>query len=64
MKHYPTNHTDIQWMLLNGILNDNRKRRHSLRDNTNKLYYNIINKGLVIGINMCRHKMVNFKIAI
>ena len=32
MKHYPTDITDSQWMLLQGILNNNRKRKHSLRD--------------------------------
>lgn len=39
MKHYPTNITDSQWMLLKGILNDNRKRKHSLRDIFNAIFY-------------------------
>ena len=32
MKHYSTNLTDSQWVLLSGILSDKRKRKHSLRD--------------------------------
>lgn len=39
MKHYPTNLTDSQWMLLRGILNDNRKRKYSLRDIFNAIFY-------------------------
>lgn len=39
MKHYSTNLSDSQWMLLNGILNDNRKRKHSLRDIFNAIFY-------------------------
>ena len=39
MKHYPTNLTDSQWMLLSGILNDKRKRKHSLRDIFNAIFY-------------------------
>ena len=39
MKHYPTNLTDSQWMLLIGILNDDRKRKHSLRDIFNAIFY-------------------------
>ena len=39
MKIYPTNLTDSQWMLLIGILNDNRKRKHSLQDIFNAIFY-------------------------
>ena len=39
MKHYPTNIPDSQWMLLKCILNDNRKRKHSLRDIFNAIFY-------------------------
>jgi len=31
MKHYSTDLTDNQWMLLSDILMNNRKRKHSLR---------------------------------
>jgi len=39
MKHYSTNLSDSQWMLLSGILSDNRKRKHSLRDIFNAIFY-------------------------
>ena len=39
MKNYPSNITDSQWMLLQGILIDNRKRKHSLRDIFNAIFY-------------------------
>ena len=39
MKHYSTNLTDSQWMLISDILNDNRKRKHSLRDIFNAIFY-------------------------
>ena len=39
MNHYPTNLSDSQWLLLEGILNDNRKRKHSLRDIFNAIFY-------------------------
>jgi putative transposase len=39
MKHYSTNLSDSQWMLLKGILSDNRKRKHSLRDIFNAIFY-------------------------
>ena len=39
MKHYSTNLSDSQWMLLSGILRDNRKRKHSLRDIFNAIFY-------------------------
>ena len=39
MKHYSTNLSDSQWLLLSGILNDNRKRKHSLRDIFNAIFY-------------------------
>ena len=39
MKHYSSNITDSQWMLLQGILIDNRKRKYSLRDIFNAIFY-------------------------
>ena len=39
MKHYSTNLADSQWMLISDILNDNRKRKHSLRDIFNAIFY-------------------------
>jgi len=39
MKHYSTNLSDSQWVLLSGILNDYRKRKHSLRDIFNAIFY-------------------------
>jgi transposase len=39
MKHYSTDLTDSQWMLLRDILMDNRKRKHSLRDIFNAIFY-------------------------
>ena len=39
MKHYSTNLSDSQWILLSGILNDYRKRKHSLRDIFNAIFY-------------------------
>jgi putative transposase len=39
MKHYSTNLSDSQWMLLSGIINDHRKRKHSLRDIFNAIFY-------------------------
>jgi putative transposase len=39
MKLYSTNLSDSQWMLLSGILSDNRKRKHSLRDIFNAIFY-------------------------
>ena len=39
MSYYPTNLSDSQWMLLEGVLNDNRKRKHSLRDIFNAILY-------------------------
>ena len=39
MNHYPTNLTDSQWMLLIGNLKDKRKRKHSLRDIFNAIFY-------------------------
>lgn len=39
MKHYSTNLSDSQWILLSGILNDQRKRKHSLRDIFNAIFY-------------------------
>jgi len=39
MNHYPTNLSDSQWLILEGILSDNRKRKHSLRDIFNAIFY-------------------------
>ncbi|MBK5262729.1 MAG: transposase, partial [Peptostreptococcaceae bacterium] len=39
MNHYPTNHTDSQWIFLDGILRNNRKRKHSIRDILNAIFY-------------------------
>jgi len=39
MKHYSSNITDSQWMLLQAILKDVRKRKHSLRDIFNAIFY-------------------------
>ena len=39
MKHYSTDLTDSQWMLLSDILMDNRKRKHSLREIFNAIFY-------------------------
>jgi len=39
MKHYSSDITDSQWILLEGILSDNRKRKHSLRDIFNAIFY-------------------------
>ncbi len=39
MNRYPTDLSDSQWLLLEGILNDNRKRKHSLRDIFNAIFY-------------------------
>ena len=39
MKHYSSNITDSQWMLLQGFLKDVRKRKHSLRDIFNAIFY-------------------------
>lgn len=39
MKRYPTNLTDSQWCLLDGILQDDRKRKHPLRDVLDALFY-------------------------
>lgn len=39
MKHCSTNLSDSQLILLSGILNDHRKRKHSLRDIFNAIFY-------------------------
>ena len=39
MKNYSSNITDSQWMLLQGVLRDNRKRKHSLRYIFNAIFY-------------------------
>jgi len=39
MKHYLSDISDSQLMLLDGILSDNRKRKHSLRDIFNAIFY-------------------------
>lgn len=39
MRKYPTNLTDSQWHLLDSILNDDRKRKYSLRDILDAVFY-------------------------
>ena len=39
MKTYPTNISDNQWMTILNILEDNRKRKYSLREIFNALFY-------------------------
>jgi putative transposase len=39
MKQYSSDITDSRWMLLQGILKDNRKRKHSLQDIFNAIFY-------------------------
>lgn len=39
MNHYSTNLSDSQWMLLEGVLKDKRKRKHSFRDIFNAIFY-------------------------
>ena len=39
MNQYPTDLSDSQWMLLIGNLKDKRKRKHSLRDIFNAIFY-------------------------
>jgi putative transposase len=39
MKYYSSDNTDSQWMLLQGILRDKRKRKRSLRDIFNAIFY-------------------------
>jgi transposase len=39
MKNHSSDITDSQWMLLQGILRDNRKRKHSLLDIFNAIFY-------------------------
>ena len=39
MKQYPTNLTDSQWRLLDGILNNDRKRKHTIRVVLDALFY-------------------------
>ena len=39
MKHYPTDINDSQWKFIKGILNTQRKRKHSLRDIFNAILY-------------------------
>ena len=41
MTRYPTNLTDSQWCLLDGILQDDRKRKHPLRDLLHQDYHTI-----------------------
>ncbi|MDR0744134.1 MAG: transposase [Tannerella sp.] len=38
-KTYPTDLSDSQWSTILGILNDNRKRKHSLREIFNAIFY-------------------------
>lgn len=39
MNHYPTNLTDSQWLFIDGILRNKRKRKHSLREILNGIFY-------------------------
>jgi len=39
MKTYPTDLTENQWKVIEKILNDNRKRKHDLRDIFNAIFY-------------------------
>lgn len=39
MKYYPTDINDSQWEFIKGILNTQRKRKHSLRDIFNAILY-------------------------
>jgi len=39
MKHYSSDITDNQWMLLQGILRDSRERKHSLWNIFNAIFY-------------------------
>ncbi|HET6244549.1 MAG: IS5 family transposase [Bacteroidetes bacterium] len=39
MKTYPTNLTENQWQIIENILNDNRKRKHKLRDILDAIFY-------------------------
>jgi transposase len=39
MKTYPSSLTDSQWSAILGILDDKRKRKHSLREIFNALFY-------------------------
>jgi len=38
-KHHSSDITDSQWMLIQGILRDNNKRKHSLQDIFNAFFY-------------------------
>ncbi|WP_243349094.1 IS5 family transposase [Parabacteroides sp. FAFU027] len=39
MKQYPTNLTDSQWSLIEGVFNNKRPRKHKLRDILNAIFY-------------------------
>jgi putative transposase len=39
MQNYQTNLTESQWQIIENILNDNRKRKHKLRDIYNAIFY-------------------------
>ena len=39
MKNYPTNLTENQWKVIENILNDNRKRKHELKEIFNAIFY-------------------------
>ena len=53
MKKYPTDLSDRQWLLFDSILNDNRKRKHSLRDMLNAIFY-LLKTGCQWRILPCR----------
>ena len=39
MQTYPTNLTENQWKVIENILNDNRKRKHDLKEIWNAIFY-------------------------
>jgi hypothetical protein len=39
MQTYPTNLTENQWKVIENILNDNRKRKHDLKEIFNAIFY-------------------------
>ncbi len=39
MKNYPTNLTENQWQFIKKIIDDNRKRKHSLKDILDGIFY-------------------------
>ncbi|HNW89611.1 MAG TPA: transposase, partial [Bacteroidales bacterium] len=39
MKNYPTNLTENQWQVMKKFLNDERKRKHSIREIFDAIFY-------------------------